>query len=200
MENNYISNKKIQTNCFKVPIIYYQKDKSFIKEYIEFLTFYVRTIEKNIIKFISFKDYKTGLLYQNNKCYFIINGEKKFCTLPIKNIELLNKIQFYLVNNTNFHSIYKNYLNDNYKIIYSESEINNKIDNYRLSTNISIEKKLFYGEIVKIYVNKNDYIKKEDNLFLVRNNYSEYNIQSKKEGFILYFEIKKEKVIFYILY
>ena len=65
----------------------------------------------------------------------MINSEKKFCTLPIKNIELLNEIRFYLVNKTNFQSIY-NYLNDNYKIIYSKCEINDKINNYYLCTTI----------------------------------------------------------------
>lgn len=200
LENNFILKEKVLTNCFKVPIIYYQKDKSFIKEYIEYLSFYVRGIENNIIKFFSFKNNKMELLYESNRCYFIINGQKKFYTLPIKNIELLDEIQFYLVNNTNFQSIYKNYLNNNYKVIYSECEINDKINNYYLCTNVSIEKKSFYGEIVKKYIKKGNNVEKGDNLFLVRNNYSEYNIQSNKDGFILYFEIKKEYVVFYVLY
>ena len=51
-----------------------------------------------------------------------------------------------------------------------------------------------------LHEKQNFLLKKEDYLFLVRNNYSEYNIKSKKNGFILYFEIKKEYVIFYILY
>ena len=84
-------------------------------------------------------------------------------------------------------------------VIFSETVIDDNINNYEKCSGVITQKKSYYGTISKTFIRKNSHILKNDNLFMITNNYSEYYIKSKWNGFILYIEIKDEQIIFYVL-